>query len=138
MLKRLVQDAREMSRREPGVATASQPSWGLGAVLLSALLVALAMGYGRGSYPRTWSSRYLTLTQPIGILIYLTHGAAACPRGDPPDARPGDGLCVRLVLADWPSSLAPAHHAQRSGTEKDAPTRHCALECRLEQVLPAP
>jgi hypothetical protein len=53
------------------VALASQQCWGLGVVLLSALLVALAMGYGRGRYPVTWSSRYLVLTQPIGILIYL-------------------------------------------------------------------
>jgi hypothetical protein len=112
VLKHLIQDARAMLRLERGMARASQPWWGLGAMLLAALLVALAMGYGRGRYRATWTSRYLTLTQPIGILIYLLMVRLRAPVVIPQMLALGMAVCVGWC---WPMAIrnGEAPHAQR-------------------------
>ena len=106
----------------------------------SGAVVGLASPSGDGLW-----SRKVSLT--VGITLshahpadrdpdLFTHGATACPRGHPSDARPGDGRVCRLVLAEShrhrQGALSPA-----GGTEENAPARHHALECRLDQVLPA-
>jgi hypothetical protein len=70
LIVRFVHDVTTLARRESGERTLP-PWWDLGPALISALLVALAMGYARGRYPAIWSSRYLVLIQPVGILLYL-------------------------------------------------------------------
>ncbi|QDV37972.1 carbohydrate-binding protein [Tautonia plasticadhaerens] len=63
---------RDLVRIASGKAKFDDPGrWGLAAFLGSTLLVSCAIGYGRGRVPSYWDSRYMALTQPIGIAAYL-------------------------------------------------------------------
>jgi hypothetical protein len=81
-------------------------------LLLSTLAVALAMGHGRGRYQELWASRYLVLTQPIGIVLYLLMVRLRVPAAIPQMLALGMAVCVGWC---WPTAIATlkAPQAQR-------------------------
>jgi hypothetical protein len=104
VLRRLFRDVAGMlgPERERGATAASRSWWGLGAFLLSTLVVALAMGHGRARYPDLWTSRYLTLIQPIGIVLYLLMVRLRAPVVVPQTLALGMALCVGWC---WPIAI---------------------------------
>ncbi len=74
LLVRFVLDVRRLragSRR-------AGATWG--ALLTTALLVAVALGVARGRYDTPWSSRYCALEVPIAVVLYLLLVRCAAPK----------------------------------------------------------
>jgi hypothetical protein len=97
LIVRFVHDVTTLARRESGERTLPR-WWDLGTVLISALLVAVAMGYARGRYPAIWSSRYLVLIQPVGILLYLLMVRLRVPAAIPQVLALAMAVCVGWCL----------------------------------------
>jgi hypothetical protein len=76
--------------------------WDLSALLLSALAVAVAMGYGRARYHGIWASRYCVLETPIAVAVYFMLVRSGAPRALMACLAIGMAVCVAW---DWPSNL---------------------------------
>jgi hypothetical protein len=73
LLARFLEDFRRLR-------AAALPRWAdLGAILVTALLIVVAMGHGRAKYPAIWSSRYCTIEMPIAVALYLLLVRCAAP-----------------------------------------------------------
>jgi hypothetical protein len=139
VLGRLFRDVAGMLGPERGVTTASRSWWGLGAVLLSTLAVALAMGHGRGRYPELWASRYLVLTQPIGIVLYLLMVRLRVPAAIPQMLALGMAVCVGWC---WPAAIGTGEDLRARRVELARVLRHGTMPlsvvpsrfCRSETV----
>ena len=102
VVMRLVRDVASLAGRERGRAAALTSWWGLGLFLVSALMVAGALGYGRGRYPEPWTPRYLALTQPIGICLYLLMVQLRVSPAIPQNLALGMAVCFGWC---WPESI---------------------------------
>lgn len=99
----LGRDAARFFPGRGGRATAEdQGRWGLALFLGSALMVALAIAYGRGNSPFLWDSRYLTLTQPIGLAAYLLATRARVASAVPAALAMFTAVCVGW---SWPEAI---------------------------------
>jgi hypothetical protein len=74
---------------------AALPRWAdLGALLVTALLIVVAMGHGRARYPAIWSSRYCTIEIPIAAALYLLLARCAAPKALTGCLAVGLAVCV--------------------------------------------
>jgi hypothetical protein len=102
LIVRFIQDVTRLLRRDPGERKTLPLWWDLGTVLMSALLVTLAMAHGRARLPNAWESRYLVLTQPIGIVLYLLMVRLRVPAVLPQMLAVGMAVCVGWC---WPAAI---------------------------------
>jgi hypothetical protein len=74
----------------------------LAALLTTALLVTIAMGYGRARYPLIWESRYCALEVPIAVVLFLMLIRCAAPKALLNFFAIGMAMCVGW---NWPASI---------------------------------
>jgi hypothetical protein len=121
---RLIRDIVQASRAGLEATRDTRAWWGMGAVLLSSLLVAVAIGHGRARYPAPWASRYLALTQPIGITIYLLMVRLRAPSAIPQLLALGMAICVGWC---WPEAISAIQGSQADKKELVKTLRHGAI-----------
>ncbi len=134
VIRRLVLDVVSIAGRERGRAVAVTSWWGLGLFLMSALMVALAMGYGRGRWPDPWSPRYMVLTQPIALSLYLLMVRLRVPSAILHNLALGMAVCVGWC---WPVAIAYTKGlaAPRSELVKVLRRGHVPLSIAAEQYI---
>jgi hypothetical protein len=114
LIVRFIQDVMRLLRRDSGERKTLPPGWDLGTVLVSALLVILALAHGRSRFPNAWESRYLVLTQPIGIVLYLLMVRLRVPAVLPQMLAVGMAVCVGWC---WPAAIGEGKGIQAQRVE---------------------
>lgn len=124
--------AAARSRR---ITPAVTDGWRLPVICLASLLVVAAMGYGRARYPWPWDSRYVNLTQPVALLLYLMMVRVRTAPAVPQLMAVAMAVCVGWC---WPDAIeiGRAHHADRASLERDLRRGGVPLSLLSERYIP--